>query len=111
MQVKNLIEKEKFKLITGEEGITAEIEGLYCCDLLSWVMSHAKGGDAWITVQTHMNIVAVASLLDISCIIIPESIDIDQKTIDKAKEENIPILSTNLNSYEIFCEMYESGLR
>ncbi|QXM05743.1 DRTGG domain-containing protein [Crassaminicella indica] len=111
MQVKNLIEKENFKLITNDKDISKEIKGLYCCDLLSWVMSHAKAGDAWITVQTHMNIVAVASLLDISCIIIPESIEIDKETIDKANEENIPILSTNLNSYEIFCKMHELGLR
>ncbi|MCT4606671.1 MAG: DRTGG domain-containing protein [Marinisporobacter sp.] len=111
MQIKNLIEKGSFKLITDHQNISREIEGVYCCDLLSWVMSHAKAGDAWITVQTHMNIVAVASLLDISCIIVPESIDVDQETIDKAKEENISILSTDLNSYEIFCKLHELGLR
>ncbi|MCT4618563.1 MAG: AraC family transcriptional regulator [Marinisporobacter sp.] len=111
MQIKDLIEKGSFKLITDDQNISREIEGLYCCDLLSWVMSHAKAGDAWITVQTHMNIVAVASLLDISCIIVPESIDVDQETIHKAKEENISILSTDLSSYEIFCKLHELGLR
>ena len=73
-------------------------------------MSHAKQGDAWITVQTHMNIVAIASLLEIGCIIIPEGIEIDADTIEKANEENILIISTQLNSYEIFKKLYQAGL-
>lgn len=111
MQVKEIVEKLNFKLITEEGEISKEIKGLYCCDLLSWVMSHAKQGDAWITVQTHMNIVAVASLLELSCIIVPENIEVEEDTIEKANEENIPILVTDLSSYEIFCKMYELGLR
>ena len=43
----------------------------YSCDLLSWVMAHGREGMAWITVQTHMNVIAVASLHDMSCVIIP----------------------------------------
>ena len=110
MQVMDLVKKAKFKLITNDSMISREVKGLYCCDLLSWVMARAKDGDAWITVQTHMNIVAVASLLEISCIIIPEAIPVEQETIDKANEENVFILSTNLNSYEIFCKMQQLGL-
>jgi hypothetical protein len=44
----------------------------YTCDLLSWVMARGKAGCAWVTVQTHMNVVAVASLHDMACIICPE---------------------------------------
>lgn len=110
MQVKDLVEKSNFKLVTNDHMISRDVKGLYCCDLLSWVMSRAKDGDAWITVQTHINVVAVASLLELSCIIIPESIPIDIETVDKANEENIIILSTDLNSYEIFLKMHELGL-
>ncbi|TCO80000.1 DRTGG domain-containing protein [Marinisporobacter balticus] len=110
MQVMDLVKKANFKLITSDPLISRKIKGVYCCDLLSWVMARAKEGDAWITVQTHMNIVAVASLLEISCIIIPESIPVEKETIDKANEENIFILSTDLNSYEIFCKMKQLGL-
>ncbi|QEK12320.1 AraC family transcriptional regulator [Crassaminicella thermophila] len=110
MKVNDLIKKENFKLLTDNQTISKEIKGVYCCDLLSWVMANAKAGDAWITVQTHMNIVAVASLLEISCIIIPESIDVDMDTINKANEENIPIISTDLNSYGIFCILHDLGL-
>jgi len=111
MKVNTLINEFGFKLIAGGEFIERDIKGIYCCDLLSWVMSHANQSDAWITVQTHVNIVAVASLLDLACIIIPESIDIDKDTINKANEEKIPLLSTNLKTYEIFKRFYEAGMR
>jgi serine kinase of HPr protein (carbohydrate metabolism regulator) len=112
MNVKDLVEKLDFQLVTQEhDTIDKEITGLYYGDLLSWVMSHAKQGNAWITVQTHANTIAVATLIEMSCIIIPESIEIDTDTIHKANEENIPILSTHLNCYEIFCKIYELGFK
>jgi len=64
-------EQLKMEILTGEKGLEKEIKGMYICDLLSWVMSHAAKGDAWITVHTHVNIVAVALMADIPCIIIP----------------------------------------
>ena len=45
----------------------------YTCDLLSHVMGKGVADMAWVTVQTHMNVVAVASLLDFACVIVPES--------------------------------------
>ena len=107
MKVKDLIEKENFNLVTDRKTSDKAICGVYCCDLLSFVMSHASTKNVWITVQTHMNIIAVASLLELGCIIIPESIEIEQETIDRANEEDIPILSTTLNTYQIFCVLYE----
>lgn len=111
MQVRDVVEKFNFKVLAGKEFLDKEISGIYCCDLLSWVMSHIKEGYAWVTVQTHLNVVAVATLLDLSCIIIPESIDVDEDTLIKAEEEGIPVLSTDLNSYEIFSRFYEAGMR
>ncbi len=111
MYVQDIIDEFGFKLLAGENGLSREVNGLYCCDLLSWVMSHANKNDVWITVQTHVNVVAVASLIDISCIIIPESIKADEETIIKADEEGIPILSTDLKSFDIFKKFYEFGMR
>ncbi len=111
MYLNEMIDNNDFNLVTSEVSLDKKIEGLYCCDLLSWVMSHAKQGNAWITVQTHINIVAVASLIEISCIIIPEGIEVDLETVERANEENIAIVKTHLNSYEIFCKLYELGIR
>jgi len=98
------------KLLTGDTGIDNDVTGIYCCDLLSWVMSHANKGDAWITVHTHLNVVAVAALSEVSCVIIPEGIEVEEATIAKAKEQGIPIISTGLCAYCTCIEAYECGI-
>lgn len=83
----------------GEEG--REVLCGYACDLLSWVMANGKEGCAWITVQTHLNVVAVASLHDMACIVYPEGIDAEQESIEKAREEGIAVLKSDKTAYEI----------
>lgn len=73
-------------------------------------MSHATKGCAWITVQIHPNIVAVASLLELSCIIIPEDIEVENVTIEKSDQEGIPILKSNMNSYELCAKLKNLGV-
>ena len=64
--VKDFCEKAELKQLTNLEE-TAEITDGYICDLLSWVMARGTEGMAWITVQTHLNVLAVAlSLIHIS---------------------------------------------
>jgi hypothetical protein len=87
------------------------IEGVYIGDLLSIVMSKAKQNYAWITIQTHINIVAVAELLELSCIIIVENMDVDSDTLDKAKELNIPVFKTEESAYQIACKLYNMGIK
>lgn len=97
-------------VLTGVIEKDIEVTGIYCGDLLSWVMSHAAKGSAWITVHTHLNIVAVASLTELSCIIIPENIKVDEPTIQKAKDENVIIISSELTTYQICCIAHECGI-
>lgn len=107
MTVKEIMETLKFKLIAGENGLSREVSGIYICDLLSWVMAHASIGNVWITIQTHPNIVAVAALIDLSCIIVPENAEIEKTTIDKANDESIPILVSNDSGYKISCDLHD----
>jgi hypothetical protein len=58
MNVSEFSEKLGGRILTGESSCEKQINGVYCCDLLSWVMSHAAKGSAWITVHNHVNIVA-----------------------------------------------------
>ena len=59
----------------------------YTCDLLSWVMAKGREGMAWATVQAHMNVVAVAVLADMSCVIAAEGVQFGADVIEKAEEE------------------------
>ncbi len=110
MKVKELIDNHGFKLLSKVD-IEREITGLQCCDLLSWVMANGKADNAWITVMTHNNIIAVASLLDFACVIVPEGITISDAVAEKATEEDVLILGTEMGSYDIFKCLYEAGLR
>mgnify|MGYP001334019741 CR=1 FL=1 len=107
MTVRDVMEKLQLKLIAGESGLHKKIKGVYICDLLSWVMSHACNDDAWITIQTHPNIIAVATLLELSCIIIPENAEVEEDTIQKANEEAVPILTSSDSGFKISTSLYE----
>ncbi len=82
----------------------------YSCDLLSWVMAHGREGMAWITVQTHMNVIAVASLHDMSCVIIPENIRMEDDVLAKATEEGITVLSSELTAFDISGRLFAAGI-
>ena len=77
-----------------------EIDGAYVGDLLSWVMGKADSGNVWITIMSNINIVAVATLTDASCIVLAEGVVPDQDALKAAEMKGINILSTNLSAYE-----------
>lgn len=105
-KIENLVENLQLEIVSKSIDITGiNMSGVYIGDLLSWVMGNIKPGDAWITIQTHVNIVAVAALGDASCIIIPENAEIDESTIQKSEEQNIPIFRSNLTAYELACKI------
>jgi hypothetical protein len=86
-------------------------EAGYTSDLLSCVMAGAKHGSIWVTLQAHINIVAVAALLEMSAVIITEGAQPDQATLDKARQEGITLLSTDRLTYEVVGRLWELGLR
>lgn len=78
-----------------------EINGVYAGDLLSWVMGNAKEDNLWITIMTNSNVIAVASLVDVSAIILAEGVELDEKTALLAKEKGINVLSSEKSVYEL----------
>lgn len=87
-----------------------EIHGAYIGDLLSWVMGRADEGNAWITIMSNVNIVAVATLADVSCIILAEGVMPDQGVKETAEAKGINILSSKESAYEIAKALHELGL-
>lgn len=105
----------ELKALIGAEDLTPgledrEIKCGYSCDLLSWVMAHGDEGMAWVTVQTHMNVVAVAVLSDMACVILPENIRMEKESLEKAMAENMPVLTTPLSSYAVCGRMHAAGV-
>ncbi|MDL2314701.1 serine kinase [Bacteroidales bacterium OttesenSCG-928-C19] len=106
MKVKDIVEKLNLKVLSGGEGLDREIESGYVSDLLSDVMGNADMGDAWITLQTHKNIIAIASLKELACVILVKGLTADEDTLAQSNEENIPILSTSKETFEIAGLLY-----
>ena len=78
-----------------------EVTGGYCGDLLSFVMGRASSGDAWVTIMTNINTVAVASLTDVACVILADGSVPEQAVIDRAQSQEVNLFVSELPSYEV----------
>ena len=110
MLVTELMALVEAKNLTSAVSTERDVTCGYVCDLLSWVMSHGDSGMAWVTVQTHMNVVAVAVLSEMACIILPENIDMEEESLKKAVDEEMVVLSSPLSAYEICGRMAAKGI-
>lgn len=98
MTVKELSLVADLKIITLPDN--REVKGAYIGDLLSWVMGRAKSDEAWITIMSNVNVIAVATLADVSCVILAEGVMPSDEIVKTAEEKGINILSSPLPSYE-----------
>lgn len=107
MKVSELAEKLQLEVLTQDGDLTSDVTGCYIGDLLSWVMGRAMEGDAWVTVMSNVNIVAVASLSNVACIILAESVTPDADVLAKANAQGINILRSALSGFEIAKQIAE----
>lgn len=106
MKVSELVEKFDLKVFSGSAGLENEISGGYVSDLLSDVMGFAREGQVWITLQTHQNVLAIASLKDLAAVILVKDFQPDEDTLLHSNEEGIPLLGTNMETFEIAGKLY-----
>jgi predicted transcriptional regulator len=107
MKITDILPALDLKVISGHNGLSNEIKGGYVSDLLSDVMGNAKEGQIWITLQTHQNIIAIASLKDISAIILVKGSLPEADTIEKSNTENIPVLCSELDTFSITGRLFD----
>jgi len=99
MTVRELADATGFRLQCLCDG-DRKIDGVYVGDLLSWVMGRAAADNAWITIMSNVNVIAVASLSDVSCVIFAEGVTPDAEIIRLAKDKRINLISSPLPAYE-----------
>lgn len=107
MKVSDIIEKLDLKVMGGHEGLKNEVSGAYASDLLSDVMGNAREGQVWITLQTHRNVMAVASLKEVAAVIIVQGLKAEENTIEQSNDEGIPLLSSHLEAFELSGKLYQ----
>jgi serine kinase of HPr protein (carbohydrate metabolism regulator) len=109
--LKQIVAALNLTVKSGETLLDRKVTGGYAGDLLSDVLAHAREGQVWITLQTHTNIVAVASTKDVCGIIIVNGRTPEEGTLRKAEEEQIPILVSPLSTYDVVCRLCELGVK
>jgi predicted transcriptional regulator len=106
MTVYDIVKMLDLQVFGGQQGLTKQISGGYTSDLLSDVMGNANEGTVWITLQTHKNIMAIASLKDLAAIILVKGLKPEKDTLEKCNEEGIPILGSRAESFELSGKVY-----
>lgn len=110
MIVNNLLNIKGLDVINKVYNPEKKIQNIYIGDLLSWVMGHLEEDSLWITVQNHINVIAIGHLHDVSGIIFVEGSYPLQETIDKAIESHIPLFTYEGSSYELAIVLSEYKL-
>lgn len=106
MKLKEISEKLNLTVFSCQEELDKEVTGGYTSDLLSDVMGHSKEGQLWITLQTHKNVMGVASLKDLAGIILVKGFTPDADTVALSQTEGIPILGTQMEAFELNGKLY-----
>jgi predicted transcriptional regulator len=107
MKVKEIVDALNLKVLSGQQDLDKEVEGCYVSDLLSDVMGNAEMGNIWITLQTHKNVMAIASLKELSAVILVKGLNAGDDTLEQSNEEGIPFLSTDAETFETAGKIYE----
>lgn len=97
------------KELTDLDGINAlclpsperQIGGAYIGDLLSWVMGRANADDVWITIMSNVNVVAVATLADVCCILLAEGVVPERSVLEVAEAKGVNVLSSDMTAFEL----------
>ena len=107
MTVNELMERTNLKAAALPAG-EREVDGVYIGDLLSWVMGRAQADQAWITIMSNNNIVAVATLADSACIILAEGVMPDEGVTELAQTKGINLLLSERSAYETALALAEN---
>ena len=76
------------------------VRGGYAGDMLSWAMSRAPADGVWLTIMSCVNVCAVASLSDVSCVVLTEGVVPDADLLAAAEARKVNLLGTESNTFE-----------
>ena len=107
MTVKEITDKLGLKVYTEGVTLDGQVKGGYVSDLLSDVMGHASEGEVWITLQSHLNVIAIASLKELAAVILVKDLQAGKDVLAKAQEEGIPVLGSGETTFEVAGILYQ----
>ena len=111
MIVNDIVRALNLQVVAGAAALSREITGGYSADLLSCVMARAKAGNAWVTLQAHPNVIAVATLLELAAVIVTEGAPVQDDVKAKADVEGIALLATSRTTFWVVGELARFGIQ
>lgn len=106
MTVQELVNTLNLKVFYMEEE-DREIDGVYCGDLLSWVMGKCPADAAWVTIMSNQNVAAVAVLCDTACTILSENVQPDAELLERAEKQGVTLLGSDMDEYQLCWRLKE----
>ena len=110
MLLSEIIAELELDVRTDRESLDRDVAGGYASDLMSDVLANANEGDLWVTLQTHQNTVAVASMKGLAGIVLVNGRGPEEETLARAQEEGIPLMVSSLPAFELIGRLYGMGL-
>jgi len=111
MTIREVVDSTQLEILAQHDDLDKEITGGYASDLLSDVIAHSRTGNLWITMQTHRNIIAVATLKELAAVVLVNGRTPDPETLEKAREEKVILLGSRLPAFELVGKLYRMGIR
>jgi predicted transcriptional regulator len=103
--VSEIVQSLGLTVAAGNPGLNRTVTGGYSADLLSCVLARAKTGNVWVTLQSHVNVIAIAALLDLAAVIITEGTPIAEDVLRQANSKGVVLLSTPHPTFQIVGEL------
>ncbi len=110
MTVAEMAQQAELEVKAAGDRLGAEVTGGYSADLLSAVIANAKEGNVWVTWHVHPNIVAVALVAKLAAIVLVSGRQPEPETIQKAQTEGVPILVSELPTFEVVGRLHGMGI-
>lgn len=111
MKLQEVVKQLGLQVRCCQDRLERQVSGAYVSDLLSDVMARARAGDLWITLQTHLNIVAVAALNDLAGVILVNGREPEEATLRKAQDEGVVLMVSQEPTFEVAGRLYQMGIR
>ena len=110
MRLAEIVNSLELQVLTPDVPLDGWVTAGYAADLLSCVMARAREGTLWITLQTHPNVVAVGSMLNLAGVVITEGSPVPPETVARASEEGVPLLATVTTTYRVAGRLTALGI-
>jgi hypothetical protein len=112
VKLAEMAEKLGLQNLTPELSTTAaDVTGGYVSDLLSDVLANAPKGGVLVTVQVHLNVIAVAVHAELAAVVFAAERAPDETVQAKAVQEGIVLYGAKASAFELVGRLYEMGIR